>query len=81
MALTLTAMAGIRAVAGSERRISRTLKPLMSGRLTSIRITSGRDARASSMPLFPSTAVSKRNAEWRAMICSTSFRSAGLSSN
>jgi hypothetical protein len=41
IALALTAMTGICAVAGSERRICRASKPLMPGRLMSIRITSG----------------------------------------
>jgi len=53
-------MTGICAVAGSERKISRALKPLMSGRLMSIRITSGWDSRAIWMPLFPFTAVRRR---------------------
>ena len=44
---------GMCAVAGSSRRIFMASIPLMPGRLMSIRITSGRWARASSMPALP----------------------------
>ena len=52
----------------------------MPGRLMSIRITSGRWARASAMPPMPSPALSRRMSGRRSISCSTSCRLAGLSS-
>ena len=52
----------------------------MPGRLMSIRITSGREARARSMPSVPFTAPNRRRSDRRAINSSTSFRLAGLSS-
>ena len=80
IALALSAITGMCAVAGSSARMRSAATPLMPGRLMSIRITSGRAARAISMPRSPSLALSKRMSGRRAMRSSTSIRLAGLSS-
>src|SRR5437764_6704494 len=80
MAFALRASTGMCAVSVSSRRIFSASKPLMPGRLMSIRITSGWFARASWMPMLPSRALRRRMVGRRAMSCSTSFKLAGLSS-
>ena len=80
LALALSAITGMCAVAGSSARMRIALTPLMPGRLMSIRMTSGRAARAISMPRRPSMALRRRISGRRAMRSSTSIRLAGLSS-
>ena len=80
IALALSAIIGICAVEGSSERIRRASMPLMPGRLMSIRITSGREASATSTPRLPSAALRRRMSLRRAMRSSTSIRLAGLSS-
>ena len=73
-------VAGMREVAGSSARMPSAWMPLIPGRLMSIRMTSGSEARAISMPRRPSPAVSRRMSGRREMRSSTSIRLAGLSS-
>lgn len=56
MALALRATTGMCAVLASSRKIFSASKPLISGRLISIRITFGSRLRASSMPIAPDKA-------------------------
>ena len=80
MALALRAMTGMPAVTGSSARMPRAVSPQMPGRLISIRMTSGRAARAISTPPMPSFAVTNRISGRRSRSLSTSIKFAGLSS-
>ena len=80
IAFALSAITGMCAVAGSPARIFSAVRPLMPGRLMSIRMTSGIAAWAISMPRRPSLALSSRMSGRRASRRDTSIRLAGLSS-
>ena len=58
IALALSAITGMCAVLACSARIRSAWRPLMPGRLMSIRMTSGRVARAISTPRIPSLALS-----------------------
>ena len=68
------------AVSGSSARMPSAMSPLMPGRLISIRMTSGRAARAISMPRMPSFATNSRISGRRSRSFSTNIKFAGLSS-
>ena len=80
IAFALSATTGMPAVSGSFRRIRNASIPLIPGKLTSIKITSGWCVRAKCTPILPSTALSNRISARRSINLSTSFRFAGLSS-
>ncbi len=68
------------AVSGLSARMPRAMSPLIPGRLISIRMTSGRAARAVSTPRMPSFATSSRISGRRSRSFSTNIKFAGLSS-